>query len=153
MTEISSKEMEKTIKNIYNTLDKVSPVDFDCGKLCGEVCCTYDADDYHNEELALYLLPGEELMYLESDSFELYYIDSDEIAYPHSWKGKIYLVKCKNPPKCDRSIRPIQCRTFPLIPHISKDNPSSFLQITRCIYYYFRKNRYIKHIPYILEFF
>ena len=120
--EISSEEMEKTIKNIYKTLDKVSPVDFDCGKLCGEVCCTYDADDYHNDELALYLLPGEELMYLESDSFELYYIDSDEIAYPHSWKGKIYLVKCKNPPKCDRNIRPIQCRTFPLSPHISKDN-------------------------------
>ena len=33
---------------------------------------------------------------------------------------QIYLVKCTNPPKCDRKIRPIQCRTFPLIPHIDK---------------------------------
>ena len=47
-------------------------------------------------------------------------MDSSEIKYPHSWKGQIYLVKCVNPPKCDRSIRPIQCRTFPLIPHLNK---------------------------------
>lgn len=120
--EITANEMKKTIEKIYKMLDEVTPVDFDCGKLCGEVCCVYDADDYHNEDLALYLLPGEELMYEDSDSFELYYIDSSEINYPHSWKDDIYLVKCKNPPKCDRSIRPIQCRTFPLIPHISKDN-------------------------------
>ncbi len=119
--EITAQEMKETIKIIYAKLDKVSPVDFDCGKLCGEVCCVYDEDDYHNEDLALYLLPGEELMYEDSDSFELYYIDSSEIKYPHSWKDNIYLVKCVNPPKCNRSIRPIQCRTFPLIPHISKN--------------------------------
>lgn len=118
--EISADEMKKTIQKIYERLDKVSPVDFDCGQLCGEVCCVYDEEDYRNEELALYLLPGEELMYEDSDSFELYYIDSSEIKYPHSWKDQIYLVKCKTPPKCDRSIRPIQCRTFPLIPHLNK---------------------------------
>ena len=66
------------------------------------------------------MLPGEELIYEDSDDFELFYIDSSEIKYPHSWKGQIYLVKCINPPKCDRSIRPIQCRTFPLLPHIDK---------------------------------
>ena len=118
--EITEKEMKRTIQKIYDRLDEVSPVDFDCGKLCGEVCCVYDEDDYHNEDLALYLLPGEELMYEDSDDFDLYYFTSDEIKYPHSWKDDIYLVKCVNPPKCDRSIRPIQCRTFPLIPHISK---------------------------------
>ena len=119
--EITADEMKKSIERIYKRLDSVTPVDFDCGKLCGEVCCVYDAEDYRNEELALYLLPGEELMYGDSPDFELYYMDSDEIKYPHSWKGQIYLVKCRNPPKCDRSIRPIQCRTFPLVPHISKD--------------------------------
>ncbi|WP_295721701.1 hypothetical protein [uncultured Methanobrevibacter sp.] len=116
----SKEEMKNYIQKIYDRLDKVSPVDYDCGKLCGEVCCVYDLDE-GAEELALYLLPGEELMYEDSDSFQLYYLDSSEIRYPHSWRGQIYLVKCTNPPKCDRSIRPIQCRTFPLIPHISKD--------------------------------
>ncbi len=119
--EITAKQMKKSIKRIYKRLDEVSPVDFDCGTLCGEVCCVYDTDESHAEELVLYLLPGEELMYENSDEFELYYMDSSEIKYPHSWKDSIYLVKCKNPPKCDRSIRPIQCRTFPLVPHISKN--------------------------------
>ena len=119
--EITAKEMKKTIQRIYQRLDEVTPVDFDCGKLCGEVCCVYDADETHAEELVLYLLPGEELMYEDSPDFELYYMDSSEIRYPHSWKDNIYLVKCKNPPRCDRSIRPIQCRTFPLVPHISKN--------------------------------
>lgn len=119
--EITASKMKKSIKRIYEKLDKVSPVNFDCGKLCGEICCVYDSEDYRNEELALYLLPGEELMYEDSSDFDLYYIDSSEIKYPHSWKGKIYLVKCRNPPKCDRSIRPIQCRTFPLIPHLDKN--------------------------------
>lgn len=119
--EITAQEMKRTIQKIYQRLDEVTPVDFDCGKLCGEVCCVYDADETHTEELVLYLLPGEELMYEDSPDFELYYMDSSEIRYPHSWKDNIYLVKCKNPPRCDRSIRPIQCRTFPLVPHISKN--------------------------------
>ena len=119
--EITAQEMKRTIQKIYQRLDEVTPVDFDCGKLCGEVCCFYDADETHTEELVLYLLPGEELMYEDSPDFELYYMDSSEIRYPHSWKDNIYLVKCKNPPRCDRSIRPIQCRTFPLVPHISKN--------------------------------
>ena len=117
--EISAKEMKKSIEKIYERLDEVSPVDFDCGKLCGEVCCMDVSED--EGELVLYLLPGEELMYEDTDEFELYYMDSSEIKYPHSWKGRIYLVKCVNPPRCDRSIRPIQCRTFPLIPHITRD--------------------------------
>ena len=119
--EISAEEMKKSIERIYKRLDEVTPVDFDCGKLCGEVCCTHDSEEYPNEDLVLYLLPGEELMYEDSDEFELYYIDSSEIKYSHSWKGQIYLVKCINPPKCDRNIRPIQCRTFPLIPHLDKN--------------------------------
>ena len=118
--EITAEEMKETIRRIYERLDEVTPVDFDCGKLCGEVCCVYDGEDYRNEDLVLYLLPGEELMYEDSEEFELYYIDSDEIRYPHSWKDRVYLVRCVNPPKCDRSIRPIQCRTFPLIPHLDK---------------------------------
>lgn len=82
--EITASEMKKSIKRIYEKLDKVSPVNFDCGKLCGEICCVYDSEDYRNEELALYLLPGEELMYEDSSDFDLYYIDSSEIKYPHS---------------------------------------------------------------------
>ena len=119
--ENSTKEIKNSIEKIYRRLDKVSPVDFDCGKLCGEICCVFDSEEYPNEDLALFLMPGEELMYEGSDEFELYYIDAKELDFPHSWKGDVCLVKCINPPRCDRSIRPIQCRTFPLVPHISKN--------------------------------
>lgn len=116
--EITASQMKKNIQKIYDMLDKVSPLDYDCGKLCGEICCVYD-DNNKEEKVGLYLLPGEELMYEDSDSFNLYCISSKDIDYPHSWDDDVYLVECTNPPHCNRSIRPIQCRTFPLIPHIN----------------------------------
>lgn len=114
-----TKEM---IEKIHEKLNKVSPVDYDCGKLCGEICCVYDSESYANDDLILYLLPGEELIYENNEYFELKHFNINEINYPHSWKNGVYTVKCKKPPHCIRDIRPIQCRTFPLIPHISKDN-------------------------------
>jgi len=121
LMEISAEEMKKSIKKMYDMLDEVTPVDFDCGTLCGEVCCVYDDGEYCNKDLVLYLLPGEELMYEDSDYFEVYYINPKELDYPRSWKDDVFIVECNNPPHCDRSIRPIQCRTFPLVPHISKE--------------------------------
>ena len=69
--QISAEEMKKSIKKMYEMLDEVTPVDFDCGTLCGEVCCVYDEGEYRNKDLVLYLLPGEELMYEDSDYFEV----------------------------------------------------------------------------------
>ena len=119
--QITAEEMKKSIQKLYNMLEEVTPLDYDCGTLCGEVCCLYDEDDCPNKDLVLYLLPGEELMYENNEYFDLYYIDPKELDYPRSWKDEVFIVECNNPPHCDRKIRPIQCRTFPLIPHITKD--------------------------------
>lgn len=116
--EISAEQMKKSIKKIYSMLDEVSPLDFDCGMLCDDACCVND-EDY---DLALYLMPGEELIYEDSDDFNLYYIPSDTFEFPHSWDDDVFMVECVNPPHCNRCIRPIQCRTFPLIPHLSGDD-------------------------------
>ena len=113
---------KEQIKKIHKVLNRVSPVDYDCGKLCGEICCLYDDEDYSNDDLIIYLLPGEEALYENSESFELKHFTLNEISYPYSWKDGVYTVKCLNPPNCQREIRPIQCRTFPLIPHIDKNN-------------------------------
>ncbi|RAP53861.1 MAG: hypothetical protein BZ137_05425 [Methanosphaera sp. rholeuAM130] len=115
---ICAEEMKKTMKEIHERLDKVSPVDFDCGTLCGEVCCVYDKE-HSDEELMLYLMPGEELLYEDNAYFELYTIASNAPDYPDDWEDNIFVVKCTSPPECDRRLRPIQCKTFPLIPHIS----------------------------------
>ena len=113
---------KEMIEKIYEKLNQVSPLDYDCGKLCGQTCCVYDDEDYSNEDLIIYLIPGEESMYESSETFELKHFDIKEINYPYSWKEGVYTVKCLNPPNCEREIRPIQCRTFPLIPHIDKNN-------------------------------
>ena len=41
---------KNTFKAIYRLLDKVSPVNGDCGLLCGSICCTYEYEnaDYSN---------------------------------------------------------------------------------------------------------
>lgn len=113
---------KENIEKIHEKLNQVSPVDYDCGRLCGEICCLYDDEDYPNDDLIIYLLPGEELLYDSSKSFELVHYDIGEINYPNSWKDGVYTVRCMNPPNCERDIRPIQCRTFPLIPHIDKNS-------------------------------
>ena len=67
-----------TYQAIYRLLDRVSPVDFDCGILCGAACCLCDYApeeiEYHAEGdenadryMGLMLLPGEEKVFDESD--------------------------------------------------------------------------------------
>ena len=69
-----------------------------------------------------YIRENKELMYEDSDDFNLYYIPSDALEFPHTWDDDVFMVECVNPPHCNRCIRPIQCRTFPLIPHLSRDD-------------------------------
>ena len=60
--------------------------------------------------MGIYLLPGEEALHRDSDWLEM---APDE-------EGR-YFGKCKTPPLCPREMRPIQCRTFPLSPHLYED--------------------------------
>ena len=90
--EITADEMKKSIQKIYDMLEEVSPLDYDCGRLCGEICCVYDESGEH-EAVGLFLLPGEELMYEGSDSFKLYAVDSKEVDFPPSWKEDVFMVE------------------------------------------------------------
>ena len=122
--------MKSTIKKrtymaIYRLLDKVSPLPYDCGVLCGAVCCCYTDED---EELGIYLLPGEDKVHDRHDSWLTWSAErAEDYDFPESWKGKVYFVKCKTPPECPRSKRPIQCRTFPLAPHIDENGILSLI--------------------------
>ena len=91
-------------KEIYEKLDGVSPDPFDCGKICGSACCHSDDSEY-----GLYLLPGEENLHEDSD-----WNSMERTEYG-------MFVQCKGPGNCDRSRRPMQCRTFPLMPVINDD--------------------------------
>lgn len=88
---------EKTIKKAYRTLEKVTPLKDDCGKLCGGECCKGDS------ETGMILFPGEEHIFENNKDFML----------RKTSDGKNILI-CSG--KCDRKSRPLSCRIFPLFP-------------------------------------
>lgn len=110
---------KRTYRAIYRLLERVSPVPFDCGTICGAVCCS--AVDY-GDDMGMLLLPGEEKMHdRQSDWLKWESFGADEADLPDTWSGRVHFVKCKTPPHCPRHLRPIQCRTFPLLPHLGDD--------------------------------
>lgn len=104
---------------IYSILDTAGPVPYDCGQLCNSICCsdsTFDDGDSY-----IYLLPGEK-EYLEhiGSSIHIEKQKREEHAVPRSWGEYVYIARCPGEGTCERDFRPIQCRTFPLQPYISK---------------------------------
>lgn len=90
---------------IYRITEKVTPLAIDCGGLCNGSCCKGD------EDAGMYLFPGEKVMYKTLPdwakirkcgfSFGSYQVD---------------FISCTG--SCDRSLRPLACRIFPLFPYI-----------------------------------
>ncbi len=125
---------KRTYQAIYRLLDRVSPIDGDCGTLCNSACCTcqYEPDELEfnaandvnaDNYLGLYLLPGEQKFYEQADDewIEWGHLMAEDYDFPESWHGKVYFIQCRTAPNCPRNRRPIQCRTFPLAPHIDED--------------------------------
>lgn len=119
---------------IYRLLDRVSPVDYDCGSLCSAACCLCDyapedieyhapGDENADQYMGLMLLPGEEKVFDETDDEWIFWgsLLAEDYDYPDSWHGRVPFIQCRTAPSCKRNKRPIQCRTFPLSPHIDED--------------------------------
>lgn len=122
---MKSKIRKSTYKAIYRLLDRVSPLPYDCGTLCGAICCTYEGTagpEQGDAELGIYLLPGEEKLFTQKEDWLHWSREpAENFDFPLSWHGKVYFIKCKTPPCCPRAKRPMQCRTFPLSPHLTAD--------------------------------
>ena len=68
------------------------------------------------------LLPGEDKIHRrEGEGYRWTEESTEEFEFPESWKGKVFFLHCMNPPHCQRALRPIQCRTFPLLPHLTEE--------------------------------
>lgn len=107
-------------RQVYELTDAVSPLEGDCGKICAGVCCRAEAFD-SSRGSCIYLLPGEEKVFEEPPKgLKLIREDSREHDLPASWGGTVTTAQCDGPENCVRGCRPMQCRTYPLAPHINK---------------------------------
>ena len=123
---------KRTYLAMYRLLDRVSPVDYDCGRLCGSICCTIGNEDIllqdqtdvqpEDADLGIYLYPGEDLVFTKEEDWLSFETDrAESYDFPRSWKGDVYFVRCLKAPDCDRPKRPLQCRLYPAAPHILED--------------------------------
>ena len=99
-----SAKLRTLMEQAYAIIGDSTPVRADCGKLCGKACCDGD------EDIGMLLFPGEAVMLSRIPYFEVSRIDyMDE---------KTWFLACNSP--CDRDLRPLACRIFPLAPHVDE---------------------------------
>ncbi|NLJ33815.1 MAG: hypothetical protein GX349_04405 [Firmicutes bacterium] len=102
-----------TYKKIYELLADVTPLEYDCGQLCGSICC------HGGQDLGIYLYPGEEKLFSgEEDWLEWEVHQVSEYDFPPSWQGTVDFIVCTK--FCPRDKRPLQCRFFPLTAHLDQ---------------------------------
>ena len=91
-------------------LQDVTPLTVDCGQLCDGACCAVT-----DEITGMYLFPGEKVMYDPMPDWgELHDID-----FTYDNGKKVELFTC--PGTCDRKLRPLSCRIFPLVPYAKRE--------------------------------
>ncbi|MBE6782846.1 MAG: hypothetical protein E7536_02390 [Ruminococcaceae bacterium] len=90
------------IDRVYNILKSVTPIETDCGRLCDCECCKGD------NQTGMLLFPGEESRYNNNSNFKIIRSEDNK-----------NIVVCSG--KCDRNLRPISCRIFPLIPVVDNN--------------------------------
>ena len=93
--------MTDAIKRAYAVLAEVTPLTTDCGKVCDGHCCQPSTDSE-----GMLLFPGEEKWLVDGD-FRLTAADGG------------VLLTCDG--RCDRRLRPLACRIFPLFPYVTAD--------------------------------
>ncbi len=96
--------MKRIYTQLYQLFDDCTPLKADCGKACDGACCT----DEGGEGMLLY--PGEQVMLQKADFLS---IEPSEFIVD---KTPVPIAICKG--RCDRSLRPLACRIFPLFPYV-----------------------------------
>ncbi len=103
-----------TYKKLYALLEDVTPLEYDCGLLCGSICC------HGGQDLGIYLFPGEERLFTGDEDWLVWEVHKvSEYDFPPSWEGTVDFVACTE--FCPRDKRPLQCRFFPLTAHLDQD--------------------------------
>jgi hypothetical protein len=103
-----------TYERLYDLLSDAAPLEYDCGILCGRACCQGGRD------LGIYLFPGEEQLFTGAEDWLVWQVQKVKFYdFPPSWEGTVNFINCTKP--CPRERRPLQCRFYPLAPHVLAD--------------------------------
>ncbi|MGI6736781.1 MAG: hypothetical protein ACOX41_05650 [Anaerovoracaceae bacterium] len=114
---------KRTWQAVYRLLNRVSPLAGDCGQLCQAACCRPVSPD-----MGIYLMPGEHKLFTGQEDWLTWDWDyARDYEFPASWSGRVYFIRCNTPPHCVRAMRPLQCRTYPLAPHLDARNRLSLV--------------------------
>ena len=100
-------ESAKFYRELYEQLGGLTPLAFDCGRLCDKACC-----EVTPALPGMYLFPGEDALYADVAGFSI--STRDLPGY-----GPVQLLNCDG--ACDRELRPLECRVFPLVPKATAD--------------------------------
>ena len=95
----------KLLQAARELLENQTPMNRDCGEICGAACCQCDEDG----QGGVFLFPGEEAL-VDSAARQ---IDSET-----ELNGPTRLFLCDG--RCDRSKRPLGCMIFPLTPTVDE---------------------------------
>jgi Fe-S-cluster containining protein len=101
--EKSSPDRISLYGTVYSLTGNMTPMLFDCGKLCGVRCCKGDK--------GMLLFPFEE-DYLDRFNHDFTITCSNLIVNSRP----VRLLSCNG--TCDRNIRPLACRLFPIFPFV-----------------------------------
>lgn len=97
-------------------MENVTPLNMDCGRFCGAACCESDEDG----QGGMLLFPGEEALYAQLP--EGFTLSRDDAVLPG-----MLLLTCQG--RCDRALRPLSCRLFPLTPVLATENGREKLKV------------------------
>ena len=92
----------EAVEKARECLEKVTPLESDCGELCAARCCR----SLEGEETGMLLFPGEEERYQHMEGWKVLSGSAGNV------------VVC--PGRCNRNERPLSCRIFPLLPVVRK---------------------------------
>lgn len=109
----------KLIAEARRILADVTPLEFDCGTLCGNLCCKDHAPD-----VGVYLIPGELPLFDGTEEWATFDFHSTMgYDFAPSWKHhrQIPFLKCTGLCAGEREKRPFECRTYPLLPYRRAD--------------------------------
>ena len=96
-------EALEAVKLARSLLENATPLNNDCGRVCGAACCQSDEDG----KGGMLLFPEEEKLY-DPLPYGFTVTESTELGM------KCLLLTCEG--HCERAARPLSCRFFPLLP-------------------------------------